>query len=242
MSWEKSDKNICSGELKFYVSTQGENAAKGTFAFSGYIWESGEKPEQINYSGTMDVSFLQPWNGYYKTWVNDGSQSESGKELVIQAGKDSESSKVFYGGTEIHNFTYAVPTMTWNEGGGNDTSAVISFYGTDLPAFTGKICQKGGTLPAENNFFGTYDDKYLSEWSGYYSSMLKEETTYINGPEMILMGAVAGGDSTLYVDGKEIKNISFNNPVMSWNDEENDTNGLVIFYYSQTNKRKEFVG
>ncbi|RYD04841.1 hypothetical protein N752_13015 [Desulforamulus aquiferis] len=241
LSWKVEDGNDSNAVLSFYMKPNNDGNGY-TASFSGYVWQSGDKPTDVKFSGTLDTSFMKVWNGYYSTLIKDSQGNfNPGMELVINAGQDLSSTKVFYGGVEIKSFKYATPVLSWSEADGNDSNATLTFYqSTDgkNPSFSGTYYPKGGSVPVAPNMYGAYDAKYLSPWSGYYQSVLNDSS----GPEVIIIGTQPGGQSEISVGGVEIKNFAFNNPVISWSDDNNNFNAIITVYTPQGSNVKQFAG
>ena len=243
LTWSSEDDNKTSGEVKFIIGADDSGQAMKTF--SAYLWDKGAaKPGSPNFSGKLDVKYMKPWSGSYMTiQMNSKNKWESGLEVVIEGGSSIDTSHVSMGGKEMKTTEYSSPSISWTS---EDTTKYdVAFYvdpHTKKNHFSGYIWKD--SKPTKANFVGSLDNTGLAPWSAYYKTDTEEGGKWTSGPEVIIEGACPGSKtpSVVTIDGKTIKGLQFNNPVLTWKDSTNEYNASLRFYIKDGSRTRRFAG
>lgn len=238
LNWNADGVNQSSAVLMF--ATEG-----GLPLFTGKLWDKNHsQPPSQNINGTIEnfKSPLSVWRGNYGTrTLAKGSKRQGipGPEIAITFSSSNPVGSVECGGKPIADFKFENKTLSWAHGEIVFFASKATASDPSVEKFYGYIWNEGKSKPAAYNFWGTKDTTFLKPWSGKYETFIGPEGKAKSGQELIINGGVNIASSNVHYGGRNIKNVQFNNPVLSWQD---DGKNVEIRFEVFTNKKLGFSG
>ena len=218
------------GEITFFES-KATVSDPSVEKFYGFIWnEEEKKPPNYNFWGTKDTTFLQPWSGNYKTFIEPEGKAKDGEELIIHGAMNLANSTVKYGNKNIQNFQFNNPVLSWQDDKQNVEIRFEVFANKKL-GFSGKMWLTNISPPSSNNFEGILDSLYLDAWLGcYYTKTGVGQRKTVEGQ---LFSIVKQDNKYLITYSSAlIKTYEYESSKRSlkWSANGNNSNGSLQFY------------
>lgn len=249
LEWSENDGNDTNAMIKFTM-VEDETTNTPHPQLHGTIWEKGTvKPKVENITGEIVVDDVTPWAGSYKNTVaeNDGKTYSNGPELKIQADYYGSTPVVSIGGKPVPSFSFHSPKLTFTDA--NNQNYELNFYFDvnvehDNLKYFGFRWPEKEDRPEKENLFGSEDSAGLEPWSGFYTSYKQQGNEFVPGPSISIEGVASNSKSAnqVIINGVLMKNVQFNNPVLTWNDARNSYNGDITLYINKDDKTKHFTG